>query len=109
MLTIGEIKRRIAPVCQRYHIRAAYLFGSYARGEAREESDVDIRVDDGGSPYLRGLFQLSGFRLDLVEALGKEVDLLAGLPTGPLAEGIIKELRRDEVLVYGPVVKGPVA
>ena len=35
--TIEEIRRRIAPVAVRYHLKAVYLFGSYARGEATDE------------------------------------------------------------------------
>ena len=37
--TLDEIKSRVLPVIQKYNIPAMYLFGSYARGEATEESD----------------------------------------------------------------------
>jgi len=38
--SIEEISLRIRPAAVKYHIKAIYLFGSYARGEAREDSDV---------------------------------------------------------------------
>ena len=38
--TIDEISSRIRPVAEKYHLKAVYLFGSYARGEARDDSDV---------------------------------------------------------------------
>lgn len=37
MLSIAAIQERIAPVCRKYPIRKAYLFGSYARGNATEK------------------------------------------------------------------------
>ena len=43
--TIEEIRNRVLPVIQKYNIPAMYLFASYARGEATEESDLDFLVD----------------------------------------------------------------
>lgn len=42
MLTIEEIKAAVEKVGKKYGIKNAYLFGSYAKGEATEDSDVDI-------------------------------------------------------------------
>lgn len=47
--TIDEIKKRIIPIIQKYNIPAMYLFGSYARGEANENSDLDFLVDTTGT------------------------------------------------------------
>ena len=47
--TIDEISSRIRPVAEKYHLKAVYLFGSYARGEARDDSDVDLLVDLSGA------------------------------------------------------------
>lgn len=96
MLTIEKIKEIITPICKSYGIKRAYLFGSYARGEATEKSDVDIRIEAG---KIRGLFQLSGFRLDLVDALDTEVDLLSVLPD-PQYKKFRESLKRDEILLY---------
>lgn len=54
---------------------AVYLFGSYARGEANENSDVDILVDTTGT-QLKSLFALGALYNDLEEALGKKIDLI---------------------------------
>ena len=43
--SIEKIKAIAAPIAQRYNIEALYLFGSYARGEATSQSDMDFRVD----------------------------------------------------------------
>ena len=42
MLTIEEIKSRIEPIARQYRLNAVYLFGSYARNEATEKSDIDL-------------------------------------------------------------------
>ena len=43
--TLDEIRSIANPIAQRYNIAALYLFGSYARGEATAQSDLDFRVD----------------------------------------------------------------
>ncbi len=72
--TIREIQDRVKPVAAKYGLAAVYLFGSYARGDATAESDVDLLVDLSGSS-LRGLM-LSRLYLDLEDALGVKVDLV---------------------------------
>lgn len=73
--TIDEIKTRITPVAEKYGIPAVYLFGSYARGTATEESDVDLLVDTAGT-CLTNLFALGGLYCDFEDALRKKIDLL---------------------------------
>ncbi len=73
--SIDELKRIIEPIASKYAISVVYLFGSYARGEATESSDVDILIDRKGST-IRGLFDLGALYNDLNEMLGKPVDLV---------------------------------
>ena len=93
MLTIEGIKNRIKPVCDEYPIHKVYLFGSYSRGEAKESSDVDLRIEGD----IHNLFTLGGIYEDMKEALGKNIDLLSVLPD---SEKFRDNLRRDEVLIY---------
>ena len=44
ILSIDEIRDKIRPICEKYKIEKVWLFGSYARGEAREDSDVDVHM-----------------------------------------------------------------
>lgn len=42
--SMNEIARRIRPVAEEFELEAVYIFGSYAKGTARPDSDVDILV-----------------------------------------------------------------
>lgn len=50
--TVEEIRRRITSVAVRYRLKAMYLFGSYARGEATDESDIDLLIDTETIPHI---------------------------------------------------------
>lgn len=75
VLTIEELRNRIMPITQKYRIPAVYLFGSYARNEATDDSDVDIVIDREGST-IRGMFDMGGLYTELCKSIGKEVDLV---------------------------------
>ena len=92
--TVDEIREIVIPICKRHGVAVLYLFGSYARGEATSESDVDFLMDGG---EIRSLYQLAAFRLDLEEALGKQVDLLT---LGHNDQMFIRKIRKDEVKIY---------
>ena len=73
VLTLKQIKTRILPIMAKHNIREVFLFGSYARGEATNKSDVDIYC---GSGDIRTLIDQGFFEDELEEALGKEVDIV---------------------------------
>jgi predicted nucleotidyltransferase len=73
--TIDEIAERIRPVAEKYNLPAVYLFGSYARGEADEKSDVDIMIDRTGTK-VTGMWELGGVFLDMKDSLEKEIDMI---------------------------------
>ena len=45
--TIDEIKNIVTPIAEKYQIAQVYLFGSFARGDFDEQSDIDIRIEKG--------------------------------------------------------------
>ena len=61
----------IVKVLKKHGIPKAGIFGSFARGEQKKNSDIDILVEFNGS-----LFKLSGIELELEKTLRKKVDLL---------------------------------
>ena len=73
--SVEEIAQRILPVAQKYGLKAVYLFGSYARGTATEESDIDLLVDTTGTS-LTSLLALGALYCDLEDALKKPIDLI---------------------------------
>ena len=73
--SISEIREIVTPVAQRYGLRAVYLFGSYARGTATENSDIDLLIDTEGTG-IKSLLDLAAVYCELEDALGKPVDLL---------------------------------
>lgn len=91
--TIDEIKEIVAALAARYGADRIYLFGSYARGDANKDSDIDLRIDKGA---IRGL-QMGGLAADLEDALGIPVDLV---PTGSLDSKFLNSISDDEVLLY---------
>jgi predicted nucleotidyltransferase len=91
---IEEIRDIVREIAQRYGVERVALFGSYARGEARPGSDIDLRIDKG---RIRGLFQLSGFHLDLEEKLKTHVDVLT---TESLNDKFLKRISGEEILIY---------
>jgi len=68
---IEKVKPEIVKVLRKNGVRRAGIFGSYARGEQKKESDIDILIEFDGS-----LFDLVGIELELKKALRKKVDLL---------------------------------
>lgn len=76
VLSLQEIASAVTRCASRKpDISKVVLFGSYARGEARPESDVDLRVEyDEGALSLLGL---SEFSQDVQDATGKPVDIVS--------------------------------
>jgi len=73
ILTIKDIKNRVKPIVDKHNIKDVYLFGSYARGEANRNSDIDIYCDSGD---VKSLFDLSALKEEFENALGKRVDVV---------------------------------
>ena len=70
-----EIKAIVAVLAAQYGADRIYLFGSYARGEATEESDLDFLVDTTGTS-LTSLLALGELYCDLEEVFHKDIDLI---------------------------------
>jgi predicted nucleotidyltransferase len=73
--TIDEIKERIKPVAEKYNLPAVYLFGSYARGEANDSSDIDLMIDRTGTA-VQGLLEYAAVFDDMKDFLNKEIDMI---------------------------------
>ena len=95
ILTIKQIKERIKPIIEKYNIKEVYLFGSYARGEANRNSDVDIYCESGNADTL---IKLSAFKKEIKEALQKDVDIVTFDST---IDSFFKEqLDKDKIKIF---------
>ena len=94
VLTIKQIKERIKPIMEKHGIKNVYLFGSYARGEARIDSDVDIYCDRGD---VDTIFKSISFDEELAEALCKEVDVVTIGSRMP--DSFRKQLQEDMIKI----------
>ncbi len=99
MKTFNEIRNLITPVLELYHVKSAYVFGSYARGEANETSDVDLFVVFDNDEI--SLFEVGGLLETLKEVLQMNVDLLTD--GNKLTERFQKNLFRDMIHIYGDI------
>lgn len=70
---IEEIKTRITHTLKRHDVARAAIFGSFARGDAEESSDLDILIEFRGE---KSLLDLVGLKLELEDSLGRGVDVL---------------------------------
>ena len=89
----AELKAVVSDLAQRYGAERVYLFGSYARGDATEARDIDLRIDKGS---IRGL-QFARLLGDLEDTLGKKIDLIS---TSGMDEDFRKAIASEEVLLY---------
>ena len=89
----AKLKAVVSNLAQQYGAERVYLFGSYARGDATEASDIDLRIDKGS---IRGL-QFARLLGDLEDTLGKKIDLIS---TSGMDEDFRKAIAPEEVLLY---------
>ena len=70
---IKNIKKRIVPILKKSKVRKAGIFGSFATGQHKKSSDVDILIDLDKSV---GLFKFIDLKLKLEKILRRKVDLV---------------------------------
>jgi hypothetical protein len=91
--SIEEIKRIAVPIAQRYGVKKMALFGSYTRGEARKNSDIDILIDKG---RIRG-WEFCGFCNDLEDDFNLHVDVVT---YDSLRDSLIPDVDKEELVLY---------
>lgn len=96
-MTTQQLAQKIAAYLSDKPVIRAYLFGSYARGEERPESDVDVLVEldyaNGGADFSRYLDMME----DLSTIAGRKVDLVSAKG---LSKHIAPYIHQDKRLIY---------
>lgn len=104
MYTIEEIKQKIIPIAKSHNLKAVYLIGSYARGEATADSDIDFLFDGEGSD-ITSLIKASSMYAEIREQFNISVDLvnmatLRNPKTQKISFIFIRNIERDMVKIY---------
>ncbi|KHO54610.1 MAG: hypothetical protein QT10_C0014G0008 [archaeon GW2011_AR19] len=88
-MNIEKIKEKIIPILKKHKAIKAGIFGSYARGDYKEKSDIDILVELNKNLSLDEVIMI---KIDLEKVLKKKVDLVEYETIRPeLRESILKE------------------
>jgi predicted nucleotidyltransferase len=94
--TISEITDRLTPVFEQNGVTKAILFGSYAKGTATEESDIDLAIE--AESYVSG-FMFGGIYGHIIQGVDKQVDLVLGIDQDSDNE-IYDEILKSGVVIY---------
>lgn len=94
MYTIEQIKKKAVPIAQRYQVDSLSLFGSYARNEQNEKSDIDFLIEKG---EIKNLFQYVRFFQELEKEFGCHVDVVT---TGIKDENFLNKINKERKLLY---------
>lgn len=85
----------IKTICKEHGIQYMGLFGSHARGHARDNSDIDLLVDFRDT---KSLFELSRIKASLEKLFGKNVDLTL---QSSLKKNLKPYVYKDLILIHG--------
>ncbi|MEN6395069.1 MAG: nucleotidyltransferase family protein [Methanoregula sp.] len=90
-----EIRESIVAILKTYGAERIAIFGSYARGEAKKKSDIDILVRFAQP---KSLIQLVQIEDEIAKAVKVPVDLVTEKSVSPY---LSSSIHRDEVVIYG--------
>ncbi len=93
MQRIDNMKPKIVPILIRNGVKRAAVFGSFARGDAKKGSDIDLVVEFKVS---KGLFDFIGLQMELEDALGRKVDLVTYRSLSPY---FMDDVMREQVQI----------
>lgn len=96
MPSIDGIRTAVMCTVPRYDIKEVYLYGSHARGEQTDASDIDLRFLCGDGITFSEL-------LDVQEALENELGINLDIATAPpdqMRPSFYNHIKHDEVLLY---------
>lgn len=95
IVSIERIREGVNKILSNYDVNFCYLFGSYAKGYAKDDSDIDLLIDT----EITGL-KFFGLIEELREELKKKIDLIR-LKDILNGGDLLKEIMKDGVKIYG--------
>ena len=89
----------IQQLCKKHKVSSLYLFGSYSKGNANENSDVDLLVQFGNVDLLNYFDNFIDLKIKLEKLLGKPIDLVENKT---IRNPFLKEsIEQSQELIYG--------
>ena len=95
MLTVQQIKDTVTDYFKDKPVKKVYLFGSYARGEADEKSDVDLGIEM--EEVRMNMWQYAGMALGLEEVLSSKVDMIE---TRLMHSWVKRNFEKEKIEIY---------
>ncbi len=92
--SLNTIKNNCVPIAREYGITKLYVFGSYAREEQTEESDIDILIEKGD---IKNLLQYFGFVSELENVFNVHVDVVT---TTSNDKSFLDRIKKEAILIY---------
>ena len=99
VFSLDEISKISMPIAEKHGVAKLYLFGSYARKEVTEHSDIDLLIDKGN---IRNLLDYFAFVSDLEDSFGKHVDVVTITCND---KEFVEKVMKEAILIYES--KGP--
>lgn len=93
--TLDDIKEKVTPIARKYGVDSVSVFGSYARGNANANSDVDLYIDKGN---VKSLIQYFSLVNELEEVLNCHVDVVT---TDIRDREFLVSIQKEGIVVYG--------
>ena len=97
VFSLDEINRISIPIAEKYGVAKLYIFGSYARKEATENSDIDLLIDKGD---VRNLLDYFAFVSDLEDGFGKHVDVVTVTCND---KEFVEKAMKEAILIYDKI------
>ena len=94
VFSLNEICKISVPIAEKYGVDKLYIFGSYAREEATETSDIDILIDKGDICNLLDYF---AFVSDLEDSFEKHVDVVTITCND---KEFVEKVMEEAILIY---------
>ncbi len=95
--TIADVQQKLSSLPLDKRVKKIVLFGSHAKGNAQEQSDLDFYVDSNCQLTGFSFFSLKG---QLEDAFHRDIDLIPDVDVIPDSR-VDLEIRRTGVTVYG--------
>ena len=103
--TIDEIRKKVQPIAEKYKLNKVSLFGSYARGEATAESDIDLYIQASKYSYSEIPWAAGAMYSEFESAFGKPIDIVTVRSVREnwnmrSTRYLYQNIKNDEVVLY---------